>query len=208
MNYFKKLMGDRIYLSPKGVSDEEIEKFTEWMNDFQVTDYTGRSGQITTLVGEKDWLENSAKNNENRNFDIIDLNNDKLVGTIGLEHFNWIERSAVLGIFIGDENYRSNGYGTEAIKLLLEYGFKYLNLHSIRLDLLSVNERAHKCYLKCGFKDTGKSREEVFLNGKYYDKLHKFLFDAVYYNPVAKSEEAKVFGIVEGLYNYYIKHKK
>ena len=158
MNYFKKLVGDRIYLSPKGVSDEEIEKFTEWMNDFQVTDYTGRSGQITTLIGEKDWLENSAKNNENRDFDIIDLNNDKLVGTIGLEHFNWIERSAVLGIFIGDEDYRSNGYGTESIKLLLEYGFKYLNLH--------------KCYLKCGFKDAGKSREEIFLNGKYYDKLH------------------------------------
>lgn len=55
---------------------------------------------------------------------------------------------------------------------MLEYGFKYLNLHSIRLDLFAVNERAHKCYLKCGFKDTGKSREEIFLNGKYYDKLH------------------------------------
>ena len=135
MMYFKKLVGDRIYLSPKGASDEEIEKFTEWMNDFKVTDYTGRSGQITTLVGEKDWLENSAKNNENRNFNIVDLNNDKLVGAIGLEHFNWIQRSAVLGIFIGDENYRSNGYGTEAIKLLLEYGFKYLNLHSIRLNI-------------------------------------------------------------------------
>ena len=63
-----------------------------------------------------------------------------MVGTIGLEHLNWIERSAVLGIFIGDEAYRSNGYGTEAIKLLLEYGFKYLNLHSIRLDLLAVND--------------------------------------------------------------------
>lgn len=89
------------------------------MNDFQVTDYTGRSGQITTLIGEKEWLENSAKNNENRNFNIIDLKNDKLVGTIGLENFNWIARSAVLGIFIGDEDYRSNGFGTEAIKLLL-----------------------------------------------------------------------------------------
>ena len=143
MQYFKKLIGDRIYLSPKDVSNEEIEKFTEWMNDFQVTDYTGRSGQITTLIG-----------------------------TIGLEHLNWIERSAVLGIFIGDKDYRNNGYGTEAIRLLLEYGFKYLNLHSIRLDLLAINERAHKCYLKCGFKDTGKSREEIFLNGKYYDKLH------------------------------------
>ena len=172
MQYFKKLVGDRIYLSPKDSSNEEIEKFTEWMNDFKVTDYTGRSGQVVTLSGEKEWLENSAKDKENRNFNIIELSSNKLVGTIGLEHFNWICRSAVLGIFIGDEDYRSKGYGREAINLLLEYGFKYLNLHSIRLDLLDINERAHKCYLKCGFKDTGKSREEIFLNGKYYDKLH------------------------------------
>ena len=172
MQFFKKLIGDRIYLSPKGTTDEELEKFTEWMNDFEVTDYTGRSGQITTIVREKEWLENSAKNTENRNFNIIESKDNKLIGTIGLEHFNWIERSAVLGIFIGDKDFRSNGYGTEAIKLLLEYGFKYLNLHSIRLDLLAINERAHKCYLKCGFKDTGCSREQIFLNGKYYDKLH------------------------------------
>ena len=172
MRFFKKLIGDRIYLSPKGTTDEELEKFTEWMNDFQVTDYTGRSGQITTIVSEKEWLENSAKNEENRIFNIIELKDNKLIGTIGLEHFNWIARSAVLGIFIGDKDFRNNGYGTEAIKLLLEYGFKYLNLHSIRLDLLSINERAHKCYLKCGFQDTGCSREQIFLNGKYYDKLH------------------------------------
>lgn len=172
MQYFKKLVGDRIYLSPKGTSDEEVEKYTEWMNDFQVTDFTGRSCQITTLLKEKEYLENSAKNIEHRSFNIIELNSNKLIGTIGLEHFNWIERSAVLGIFIGDSDFRSNGYGTESINLLLEYGFKYLNLHSIRLDLLSINERAHKCYLKCGFKDTGCSREEIFLNGKYYDKLH------------------------------------
>ena len=172
MQFFKKLIGDRIYLSPKGTTDEELEKFTEWMNDFQVTDYTGRSGQITTIVREKEWLENSARNTENRNFNIIESKDNKLIGTIGLEHFNWIARSAVLGIFIGDKDFRSNGYGTEAIKLLLEYGFKYLNLHSIRLDLISINERAHKCYLKCGFKDTGCSREQIFLNGKYYDRLH------------------------------------
>ncbi len=49
MPYFKKILGDRIYLSPKGTSEEEIQKFTEWMNDFQVTDYTGRTAQICTL---------------------------------------------------------------------------------------------------------------------------------------------------------------
>lgn len=172
MKYFKKLIGDRIYLAPKGSSEEEIKKFTKWMNDFQVTDYIGRTSQITTYNEEKEYLENAEKNTEKRNFIIVNLEDDKLVGTVGLENINWIERSAVLGIFIGDKDFRSNGYGTEAIRLLLEYGFKYLNLHSIRLDLLSVNERAHKCYLKCGFKDTGANREQIFLNGKYYDKLH------------------------------------
>lgn len=172
MKYFKKLVGDRIYLSPKGVSNEELEKFTLWMNDFEVTDYIGRTSQITTLEGEREWLESSARNNNSKGFNIVELESDKLIGTIGLEHFSYVERSAVLGLFIGEEDYRSNGYGTEAIKLILEYGFKYLNLHSIRLDLLSANEKAHKCYLKCGFKDTGKSRDAIFLNGKYYDKLH------------------------------------
>lgn len=191
MEYYKKLVGDRIYLSPKGTSQEEVEKFTEWMNDFQVTDYTGRSGQIITLSGEREWLENSAKNTENRNFNIIDLNSNKLIGTIGLENFNWIERSAVLGIFIGDNNFRSNGYGTEAINLLLEYGFKYLNLHSIRLDLLSINERAHKCYLKCGFKDTGRNREEIFLNGKYYDKLHMDILENEFHGEYIRNKNIK-----------------
>ena len=172
MQYFKKLVGDRIYLSPRGASDEEIEKFTDWMNDFQTTDFIGRSGQVVTFIGEKEWLENSTKNVQDRSFSIIELNHNKLIGTISLENFHWIDRSAVLGIFIGDKDFRNNGYGTEAIKLLLEYGFKYLNLHSIRLDLLSINERAHKCYLKCGFKDTGCSREAIYVNGKYYDRLH------------------------------------
>ena len=172
MKYFKKIIGDRIYLSPKSVLDEDIERYTKWMNDFEVTDYIGGSSKVVTLTGERIWLEDMAKNRKDISLEIVTLDEDKLIGTISLDGFNMTDRSAVLGIFIGDSDYRSHGYGTEAIKLMLEYGFKYLNLHSIRLDVLDVNERAHKCYLKCGFKDTGKDRERVFLNSKYYDMLH------------------------------------
>ena len=191
MNYFKKLEGDRIYLSPKDASEEEIQKFTEWMNDFQVTDYTGRSSMIVTLIGEKEYLENSARNSENRSFDIVDLQENKLIGTLGLEHINWVNRSAVLGIFIGDKDYRNKKYGEEAIHLLLEFGFKYLNLHSIRLTLLSVNERAHKCYLNCGFKDAGKYREEIFSNGKYYDKLHMDILESEFEGEYIRNKNVK-----------------
>lgn len=191
MKSFKKLVGDRIYLSPKGTSEEEIEKFTEWLNDFGVTDYIGRTKEITTLDGEKEWLENISKDTKKRVFNIVELNSDKLIGTISLESFNWIERNAVLGIFIGDKDYRSNGYGTEAIKLLLEYGFRYLNLHNIRLDLLAINERAHKCYLKSGFKDTGRTREAMFLNGKYYDRLHMDILESEFEGEYIRNKEIK-----------------
>lgn len=191
MQYFKKLMGDRIYLSPKGVSEESIKKYTEWMNDFNVTDYIGRTAQIVTLTGEKEWLENCAKNTDNREFDIVELNSNKLVGTISLEQFSWVNRSSVLGIFIGDKDFRDNGCGTEAINLLLEYGFKYLNLHSIRLDLIAINERAHKCYLKCGFKDTGRSRDAVFLNGKYYDELHMDILESEFDGDYIRNKNVK-----------------
>ena len=191
MKYFKKLVGDRIYLSPRGISEEEIEEFTEWMNDFEVTDYIERTSQLMTLEKEKTFLENMSKTDEVRNFSIIELNNDKLIGTIGLEHINWIKRNAVLGIFIGDNEFRNNGYGTEAIKLLLEYGFRYLNLHSIKLNLISINERAHKCYLKCGFKDTGASREEIFLNGKYYDRLHMDILETEFEGDYIRNKNIK-----------------
>ncbi len=191
MQCTKKLIGDRIYLAPQGTSEEEVQKFTEWLNDFQITDYIGTSSKITTLNGEREYLENATKNTEDRKFNIIELNSNKLIGTISLESFDWIARTASLGIFIGEEDFRSNGYGTEAIKLLLEYGFKYLNLHVIRLQLLSVNERAHKCYLKCGFKDAGADRDRIFLNGRYYDKLRMDILESEFEGDYIRNKNVK-----------------
>ena len=92
-----------------------------------------------------------------------------MIGTIGLENINHINRTATLGIFIGDKEHRSNGYGTEAIRLILDYGFNYMNLNNIKLDVMEFNERAQKCYKKCGFKEYGRRRKSNFTNGKYYD---------------------------------------
>lgn len=132
MKYFKKLVGDRIYLSPR--NSEDVEKFTEWLNDFETTDYLGRSGILTTLDGENKYLEQNSS--PEASFVIITIEDDKMIGTVSLENINHISRCATLGIFIGDKEFRSKGYGTEAIRLILEYGFKYLNLHSIKLDML------------------------------------------------------------------------
>ena len=99
------------------------------------------------------------------------MEENKLIGNVSLEEIDRTNRSAVLGIFIGDKEYLNNGYGTEAIQLILEYGFKYMNLHSINLTVMEFNKRAQKCYIKCGFKETGRKRNCKFINGKYYDNI-------------------------------------
>lgn len=167
MKYFKKLVGERIYLSPRNV--EDVETFTEWMNDFYITDYTGRSSQTITLQEEKAYLE-KEQNNKNT-FAIIDLQTDEMIGTIGLHEINHINRTATLGIFIGNKNYWNKGYGTEAIQLILDFGFNYLNLNNINLALMEFNQRALKCYKKCGFREIGRKRKCFFINGKYYDSI-------------------------------------
>ena len=76
-----------------------------------------------------------------------------------------------MGVFIGDKEYRGQGYGTEAVKLILDFGFNYLNLNNIKLDLKEFNQRALACYKKCGFKEYGRRRKCNFINGKYYDTI-------------------------------------
>ena len=53
----------------------------------------------------------------------------------------------------------------------MDFGFNYLNLNEINLDVMEFNKRAIKCYEKVGFKEYGRRRKCVYLNGKYYDKI-------------------------------------
>lgn len=169
MKYFKKLVGERIYLSPLNV--EDAEKYVEWFCDFKTTDGIGKSGNIMTLESEKEFLEKIVKNNE-LTFAIVNLEKDELIGSCGFNEISYKKRTGTIGILIGEEKNRSNGYGTETLNLLLDYGFNYLNLNNMMLTVKSFNERAIKCYQKVGFKEFGRRRESYFLNGKYYDDVH------------------------------------
>ena len=170
MKYFKKLVGDKIYLSPRNIEDAEL--YVKWMNDFDVTDFTGRTSQIMDIEGEKEYLSSASKKTNTFSFAIVKQENDRLIGSAGLEKIDYINRVATLGIMIGEQENREKGYGTETINLLLDFGFNYLNLNNINLYVMEFNPRAIACYKKCGFKEMGRRRKTVFLNGKYYDKLY------------------------------------
>lgn len=163
--HYKKIVGKKVYLSPRSI--EDAEKYTEWLNNYAIAQYVQQYVTIINLEGEREYL---SKNDPSvYNFAIVDNETDELIGAIGLEHINQINQTAELGIFIGDENHLSRGYGSEAIMLLLNYGFNFINLNNIMLRVYSFNLRAQKAYKKCGFKEFGVWKNSHYANGEYFD---------------------------------------
>jgi RimJ/RimL family protein N-acetyltransferase len=81
------------------------------------------------------------------------------------------DRKAGLGIIIGEKEYWSKGYGSDAIVTLLRFAFHEMNLHRVQLSVHDGNDRAKACYRKCGFVEEGRLRQDRFARGRYIDTL-------------------------------------
>lgn len=167
MKYFEKVKGDRLYLSPMCVNDAGI--YTKWMNDKEVTENLGGISKVITYKEEKDWI---IKHNNGYNFAIILRDGDRLIGNVSLNKVDLVNQTASLGIFIGEKEDRNKGYGKEAIKLILNYGFNSLNLNNIMLTVYSFNERAINTYEKVGFKKFGVRKNCYYRDGLVYDEVY------------------------------------
>jgi len=189
MKYFKKLIGEKCYLSP--ISIEDAEQYAEWLNDLEVSTNLLVANQQITLQKEIEILTEMSKN-QSQIFGIIDLKSDKLIGNCSLFKINHRNRKAEFGIFIGDKKFWNKGYGTEAAKLILDYGFNILNLNNIMLEVFSYNKRAIKSYEKVGFKTIGKRRETLIIGSKKYDEIFMDIlakdFESVYIKKIMEKQ--------------------
>lgn len=167
MKYFPKMMGTRLYLSP--MREEDAPIYVKWLNDKNISENIGLDSKVITLAFEKKWI---SDNLDGYIFAIVLKETDELIGNISLNDVDLIHRSASLGIFIGEENNRGCGYGKEAIKLILDYGFNNLNLNNIMLRVYSFNKRAIKVYESLGFKTFGIRHKSHYFKGKFYDEIH------------------------------------
>ena len=83
-------------------------------------------------------------------------------------------------ILLGEPSYHAKGYGTETNRLMIDYGFKRLNLHTIYLGVNAANKGAIKSYEKAGFVQDGVHRDFVYNDGKYYDSVMMSILESDY----------------------------
>ncbi len=165
----RKLSGSLVSLAPIG--PECAEKWFEWLNDLDVALPLGDEGwQSITLDGQKKAVE-SIESGGNVVFSIVENESDALIGRIILFGINHVDGHGTAGIFLGDKTSWGKGFGEEAMRLLLDYAFLVLNLHSVNLGVFAFNTRARKCYARIGFKETGRRREIRRIAGRYHDAI-------------------------------------
>lgn len=174
MRHYKKIQGRNVYLSP--MHSDDIEKIAEWLSDIEISRGLSLASKIFTLESGRASLQSV----DSDFFSIVTQGGDRLIGACGYWNTDSTQRQSEVIIMIGDRNHLGKGYGTEAMNLLLEFGFNVRNLHSIRLRVYSFNERGIRSYEKCGFKPAGRLREAGRINGEYYDEINMDILEQEY----------------------------
>jgi diamine N-acetyltransferase len=171
------LIGPRVYLRPLEAAD--LPFIRQWANDPELRALTGEVLPMSQ-AGAEEFLERVRTERDRVWFAVVLREEDQMIGEAGLLRMFHAWRATDLSIILGDKQSWGKGYGTEAIRLLLDYAFGSLNFHRVALGVVGFNERALRFYEKIGFKREGVQRDGYYLDHGYHDFVMMSLLESEY----------------------------
>jgi hypothetical protein len=148
--------------------EKHLKKMLEWRNDPNLRQFFREYRELSYEHQVKWWKDKALSDDSWQYFVMKPNGEDKIIGVIGLVYIHPIYKTAEFAISIGDENYRNGGFGSDALRTIIKYGFEELNLNRIWCEVYS-NNKAIDVYRHIGFKDEGLLRQTVYKNGQYHD---------------------------------------
>lgn len=154
--------------------ETDSELFAQWDRDSEYfRQLNSHARPLATAQQIKAYIEKEVTEPSGEiQFSIRTLAGDKPIGFVAIDPPDWPHGEAFIAIGIGDQAYRGNGYGTDALRVLLRYAFTELNLQRVSLDVFEYNERAFKAYLKVGFVEEGRMRSMLRRGGRRWDFIY------------------------------------
>ena len=166
------IYGGRVRL--RRIERSDLPRFASWLNDPEVRDGLAAFYPMS-LAQEEAWFESNLKLEPASQPFALEARvggaDFAHIGGLGFHQIDWRNRTGEVGIFIGEKALWGRGFGTEAMRALVAWGFQELNLHRVQLRVYEDNARAIRSYEKLGFKLEGRLRQDRFHQGRYFDTL-------------------------------------
>lgn len=155
-------------------AEKDVEIIARWDADAEYMRQVDSGPQRLSRAQKiREGIEKQqAEDSRTVEFAVRALADENLIGFVAFDGIDWRNGDTFAAIGIGDPAYRGQGYGTDAMRILLRYGFQELNLGRIQLNVFSYNERAIKSYLKIGFSVEGRQRGMLLRDGQRWDFIY------------------------------------
>lgn len=164
------LVGKRIHL--RALTSKDLDaRYFEWFNDQASDVFTDHALWPNTRARMETFLERVTRGEQDLVLAIVTRRGDRHIGNIGLHRINWVHRRAEMAILVGEEAFRSRGYGREAIQLLAAYAFNKLNLNRLGLGVVDGNAAAIRAYRGAGFVQEGRFEQHFHRGGRFIDTV-------------------------------------
>jgi RimJ/RimL family protein N-acetyltransferase len=150
---------------------EDVPTLARWNQDLEFTARMGGPGEAHSLEMRQEFYDKNARMRaDSVEFAVLLLATGQLIGFGGLFDISRA-MTATLFVGIGEREHWGQGLGTEATRLICEYGFFFRSLHSVKVEVNGYNRRAIRVYERLGFKPVGRLRDVIVMNGNRYDQV-------------------------------------
>jgi RimJ/RimL family protein N-acetyltransferase len=168
----KFLVSKRISLH--GLKPENLtvdSPYYGWLEDLSLDQYTERSYYPNSESRMRAYYEKSTQNQSLILLGIFDNESGKHIGNITFQDINWLNRRAFIAYLLGDNSFAGNGIVTEAVLMMMYYGFNRLNFNRIYGGVTALHAASMKVCEKVGLKEEGRMRQHFYRNGEFSDSL-------------------------------------
>jgi ribosomal-protein-alanine N-acetyltransferase len=162
------LIGAKVTIGP--FVPEDYGSMYCWANDITAARLDGAFRPVN-LIEVVRQFENAGKDPSRVMFAIRKRTDTTIIGFLYIQNISAVHRSADIGIRIGEEKNRGDGYGTEALTMALDYCWRHLNLNRVGLIVFRNNTRAIGAYKTAGFRVEGRLKKFFFIDGAWVDVL-------------------------------------
>lgn len=164
----ERLEGKKVFLRP--IQMEDTPLIVKWRNNENVRNNFVFQETFTNEMHEE-WMRTKVASGDVVQYIIVEKKENFPIGSIFFRNIDLKNHSAEYGIFIGEDLARGKGYGSEAARLFIDFGFSQLDLHRIMLRVFADNIQAIHSYHNAGFQKEGVARDMVYQKGMYRDMV-------------------------------------